>query len=161
MARNEIQHRDYRVVQVTPDEIAGSLRCDEFEAANRTSVGGMKLPVVYIVRDEFDACPLQLDLWFESPLTAKAAIDIHCYGEGFQRGSFWPNYHDVYIAMRNCPQLLQAFQRLHRAAVRECEDNIEITQDDFAFKVREQLGRLFTEMEFNTGAIERAAKQGG
>jgi len=143
----EITYRDYRIIQKRPEEIADILGCDEFEAPQRCVLNGMPLPVVYIVRDEFDSCPLLLDLWFEAPLTAKSAIDIHCYGERFQR-AFWPNYHDVYIAMRNCPALLVAFQELHREAVKRCEDEF-IDQDDFAFRVRERLARCFQGVEFN------------
>lgn len=155
-----VKHRDYFVVQVRPEEIADTLRCDEFEAASRTVVGGMALPVVYVVRDEFDSDPLPLPgFWFESPLTAKAAIDIHCYGDGFQKG-FWPNYHDVYIAMRNCPSILKAFQELHRQARTLCEDGL-LDESDFAYVVRERLGRCFTEIEHNLGGNSRGTKQGG
>lgn len=155
-----IKHRDYFVVQVRPEEIADTLRCDEFEAAQRTSVGGMTLPVVYVVRDEFDDDPIKpRGLWFESPLTAKAAIDIHCYGEGFQK-TFWPSYHDVYIAMRNCPSILKAFQELHRDAVEMCSDGL-LDESDFAFTVRERLGRCFTEIEFNLSGKARGSNQGG
>jgi hypothetical protein len=106
----EIAYRDYIILQVTPDKIAKQLGCDEFEAADRCAVGGMTLPFVYVVRDEFYVDPMILPgMWFESPLTARAAIDIHCYGEGFQR-DFWPNYHDVYIAMRHCPAILKTLR---------------------------------------------------
>lgn len=154
-----IKHRDYFVVQVRPEEIADTLHCDEFEAASRTSVGGMALPVVYVVRDEFDSDPLPLALWFESPLTAKAAIDIHCYREGFQR-TFWPSYHDVYIAMRNCPSILKAFQELHRQSVDLCSDGL-LDESDFAYTVRERLGRCFSEIECNLDSQARGTKQGG
>jgi len=145
----EQKYRDYRIVQMSAREMAPLLRCSVEEAPNRLSINGMSFHHVYVVLDEFDESPLPAGaMWFEAPITAKAAIDIHCYGEGFQR-NFWPAYHDVYIAMRNCPSILVALQEVHQKSVTECTENIEIGQDDFAFFARERLARCFTEIEFN------------
>lgn len=144
----EIEHRGFRIVQMTAAEMGPMLRCSPEEAHHRLSIGGMKFHHVYVVLDEFDESPFDLPMWFEAPLTAKAAIDIHVYGEGFQR-AFWPNYHDVYIAMRNTPSILRALQEVHRDSVNECEENIEIEEGSFAFRARERLARCFTEVEFN------------
>lgn len=145
---NEIAYRDFRIVQKTAAQMARELRVTEEEAKHRCSVGGMPLPVVYVVRDEFDDNPMPLPgMWFEAPVMAKSAVDIHLYAEGFNR-TFWPNYHDAYIAMRNCPQILRALQELHRQAVDICSDGL-VDQEDFVYTARERLGRLFTDMEFN------------
>lgn len=144
----EIEHRGFRVVQMSAKEMAPILGCTAEEASHRLSINGMSFHHVYVVRDEFDENPLPAAAqWFEAPITAKAAIDIHCYSEGFQR-DFWPNYHDVYIAMRNAPSILRALQEVHRTAVDECENNIEIEDGSFAFVARERLARCFTEIEF-------------
>lgn len=147
----EIEYRGFRVIQMSAAEMAPLLHCSESEARERLSIGGMRFHHVYIVRDEFDESPLPAAAqWFEAPLTAKAAIDIHVYEEGFQR-TFWPNYHDTYIAMRNSPSILRALQDVHRQSVDECENNIEIEEGSFAFVVRERLARCFRDIEFNTG----------
>lgn len=144
-----IDYRDYRIVQMSAKEMAPFLGCSAEEAPHRLSINGMLFHHVYVVRDEFDDNPLPgAAQWFEAPITAKAAIDIHCYEEGFQR-TFWPNYHDTYLAMRNCPSILRALQEVHRKSVDECENNIEIASDSFAFVVRERLGRCFRDIEFN------------
>lgn len=145
----EIEYRDYRIVQMSATDMAPLLGCRVEEAVERLSINGMRFHHVYVVLDEFDESPMPLPgMWFEAPLTAKAAIDIHLYGEGFQK-TFWPNYHDVYIAMRNVPAILRTLQKLHREAVKECEDNIEISEDDFAFHARAELAACFTQIEFN------------
>lgn len=148
----EIEYRGFRIIQVAAADMAPLLLCDPAEAYLRLGINGMLFPHVYVVRDEFDESPLPVTaMWFEAPITAKAAIDIHVYEEGFQR-TFWPNYHDTYLAMRHCPSILRALQELHRDAVDECENNIEITDDSFAFKARERLARCFTEIEFGLTA---------
>ena len=145
----EIEYRGYRIVQMSSDDMAPILQCCTAEAESRLSINGMSFHHVYVVRDEFDENPLPAAaVWFEAPITAKAAVDIHLFGEGFQR-SFWPNYHDTYIAMRHCPQILRALQEVHRDAAELCEDGL-IDQGDFAYTARERLARLFTDMEFNT-----------
>lgn len=145
----ELEYRDYRIVQVAAADMAKELRCSPEEAFNRLSINGMSFHHVYVVRDEFDENPLPTGaMWFEAPITAKSAIDIHLYEEGFQR-TFWPNYHDTYIAMRNTPSILRALQEVHRDAVEECDNNIEIEPDSFAFRARERLGRCFTDIEGN------------
>lgn len=147
----EIEYRDFRVIQMSAAEMAPLLGCSASEAHERLSINGMKFHHVYVVRDEFDENPLPAAAqWFEAPITAKAAIDIHVFEEGFQR-TFWPNYHDTYIAMRNSPSILRALQEVHRSSVDECENNFEIEEGSFAFVVRERLGRCFRDIEFNTG----------
>lgn len=153
----EIEYRGYRIVQMSHEDMAPILRCTPAEAAHRLSINGMSFCHVYVVLDEFDEVCTH-STWFEAPLTAKAAIDIQMFGEGFQR-TFWPSYHDVYIAMRNTPQILRAFQQLHRESVALCEDGL-LPQDDFAYTVRERLARLFTDMEFNLNANAKGGTNG-
>ena len=146
MSSNEFPYRDYRIVLRTAEEI-GVMVSGKPEA-DHCKVNGIQLPYAWVVLDEFDDSPMPLPhMWFEAPLTARAAVDIHLYKEGFQT-TFWPNYHDAYIAMRHSPSILRALQDVHRAAVNECEENFEISEGSFPFKIRERLARLFILMEF-------------